>query len=180
MVGAMRGETNKEIVETLMRRLGTHVRAPGRVYFTGGVSAVLFGWRAMTVDVDFKADPEPLGFFEALPRVKEDLNINLELASPEDFIPALPGWRDRSRFIARHGQIDFYHYDFYSQALAKLERDHPRDRLDVGQMLAHDLIEKGRLQGLFLEIEAALIRYPAIDPADFRARVFAFTNMEHA
>src|SRR6476646_4544036 len=121
----MRNETNRDTIELLMKELGSRVRAAGRVYFTGGVSAVMYGWRAMTVDVDFKADPEPVGFFGALPRLKEDLHVNLELASPEDFIPALPGWRDRSRFIARHGQIDFYHYDFYGQALAKLERNHP-------------------------------------------------------
>lgn len=170
----MRKETNRDTVERLMKELGSRVRAAGRVYFTGGVSAVMYGWRAMTVDVDFKADPEPVGFFEALPHLKEDLQVNLELASPEDFIPTLPSWRDRSRFIARHGQIDFYHYDFYSQALAKLERDHPRDRLDVAQMLLHGLIEKERLLGLFNEIEPLLIRYPALEPADFRTKVEAF------
>ncbi len=130
----------------------------------------------MTVDVDFKADPEPAGFFEALPRLKEDLQVNLELASPDNFIPALPGWRDRSRFIARHGQLDFYHYDFYGQALAKIERNHPRDRLDVEQMLSHGLIEKDRLLALFNEIEPLLIRYPALEPADFRTRVEAFVQ----
>ena len=174
----MRSETTREKIEMLMKHLGGDVRAPGRIYFTGGVSAVLFGWRGMTVDVDFKADPEPVGFFEALPRMKEVLNINLKLASPEDFIPALPGWRDRSRFIAKHGDIDFYHSDFYSQALSKLERDHPRDHLDVEQMVVHGLIEKNRLQSLFQEIEPALIRYPAIDPSGFRSRVLTFTTGE--
>ena len=38
-------------------------------------------------------------------------------------LPSLPGWRERSLFIDRHGRLDFYHYDPYSQALAKLERD---------------------------------------------------------
>lgn len=40
----------------------------------------------------------------------------------DDFIPSLPGWRDRSVFIARHGAVDFYHYDCSAQALAKVER----------------------------------------------------------
>lgn len=78
------------------------------------------------MDVDIKAEPEPTSFFEAIAAIKNDLSLNIELANPSDFIPELPGWHDRSPFIARHGQIDFYHYDPYSQALFKLERGHSR------------------------------------------------------
>ena len=48
----MRHETNRERVERLMAGLGRAAREPGRIYFTGGVSAVLLGWREMTADVD--------------------------------------------------------------------------------------------------------------------------------
>lgn len=154
-----------------MAALGAAVRGPGRVYFTGGVSAVLMGWREMTIDLDLKAEPEPAGFFEALPALKEALDINLELACPSDFIPALSGWQERSRFIAQHGGITFHHYDFYSQALAKLERWHTRDRLDVGCMIESGLVDKARLLEFFRSIEPALIRYPAIDPKRFSERV---------
>ena len=70
-----------------------------------------------------KPDREPVGIFDVLRRLKEELEINIELASPDDFIPALDGWQGRSVFIARHARIDFFHYDFYAQALAKIERD---------------------------------------------------------
>jgi hypothetical protein len=129
----------------------------------------------MTVDVDFMAEPEPLGFFEALPGLKEHLEINLEIASPPDFIPELPGWTDRRVFIARHGRLDFYHYDFYSQALAKIERWHTRDQQDVGHMVSDGLVEKARLRELFAVIEPRLIRYPAIHAPTFAARVVQFT-----
>jgi hypothetical protein len=168
---SMRSETNRERVTQFMESLGKAVTAPGRIYFTGGVSAVLMGWRNMTVDVDLKADPEPAGFFEALPQLKDKLDINLELACPSDFIPELPGWRERSAFIARHGKLDFYHYDFYSQALSKIERFHARDRQDIASMLADGMVEKTRLWELFQTIRPALIRYPAIDPAEFESRV---------
>jgi hypothetical protein len=125
----------------------------------------------MTVDVDFKLDPEPRGIFAALPRLKDELDLNVELAAPDDFIPALPGWRERSRLIARYGEVDFYHYDFYAQALAKIERNHAQDRLDVEQMLARGLVDKQRLLALFAQIEPSLDRYPAIDPVAFRRRV---------
>lgn len=101
----MRTHTTTERIEQLMRELGAAVRSEGQIYFTGGVSAVLLGWRETTIDVDLKAEPEPVGFFECLPRLKDALNVNIELASPDLFVPALPGWQDRSRFIARHGQV---------------------------------------------------------------------------
>jgi len=167
----MRADSSRPKIERLMAELGRAVRSPGRVYFTGGVSAVLLGWRETTLDVDLKADPEPAGFFEALPRLKDAVDINIELASPADFIPALPGWADRSIFITRHGGLEFFHYDFYSQALAKIERFHARDQSDIGQMLATGLVQRDRLLELFRAIEPSLIRYPAIDAQALRQRV---------
>ena len=167
----MRQPTEAARVRDLMKRLGAESRGPGRIYLVGGASAVLLDWRATTVDVDLKLDPEPAGVFEALARAKEALNINVELAAPDDFMPALPGWRDRSVFIARHGLVDFFHYDFYAQALAKIERGHERDLRDIEAMGRRRLIESARLLDLFRAMEPALIRYPAIEPASFRDRV---------
>ncbi len=167
----MRAETSVNKINRFMVELGKAVRSPGRVYFTGGVTAVLLGWRETTLDVDLKADPEPQGFFEALPALKDSLDINIELAAPDDFIPALPGWRDRSAHIVTHGPLSFYHYDFYSQALSKIERFHARDQGDVQQMFSTGLVQRERLLELFQAIEPGLIRFPAIDAAGLRQRV---------
>lgn len=128
----------------------------------------------MTVDVDIKADPEPSGFFESIALIKNELSLNVELASPSDFIPELPNWRERSLFVGRHGSLDFYHYDPYSQALSKLERGHTRDLVYVEAMLQFGLIRKNLLLELFLQIESQLIRYPSLDPASFRDIVKSF------
>lgn len=170
----MRSETNKARLEEFMAALGRRVRGAGCVYLTGGATAVLHDWRAMTIDIDLKPDPEPLGFFEALARLKEELDINVELACPDQFIPALPGWRERSLFIRRAGPLEFFHYDPYGQALAKLQRRHDRDLRDVVSMRQAGLIQADRLQQLFEAIAPDLIRYPAIDPATFRAAVIEF------
>ena len=167
----MRGPTDAAKVREFMRRLGADARGPGRIYLVGGTSAVLLGWRAATVDVDVKLDPEPPGVFEAVARAKDALDINVELAAPDDFIPAVPGWRDRSRFIVRHGAVDFFHYDFYAQALAKIERGHEQDLRDVAALHRHELIEPERLVELFDAIEPNLVRYPAIDPVSFREKL---------
>ena len=107
----------------------------------------------------------------AIPRLKDELSINVELASPDDFIPVPAGWADRS-LRAEHGRrLSFYHFDPYSQALSKLERDHARDRTDVRALVASGLVDPARLRAYFEEIEPMLYRYPAIDPPAFRARV---------
>jgi hypothetical protein len=161
-----------------MAALGKQVRGKGRIYLTGGATAVLHGWRSMTIDIDIKPEPEPAGLFEAIARLKDELDINVELASPDQFIPTLPGWRERSRFIALHGLIEFYHYDPYGQALAKLQRGHERDLSDVQSLFRGGLIQTDRLRELFEMIEPQLIRFPAIDPAAFRVAVTKFCH-EH-
>jgi hypothetical protein len=172
----MRAETDLAKLESFMVALGQQVRGAGRIYLTGGATALLHGWRSMTIDIDLKPDPEPLGFFEALATLKDELDINVKLASPDDFIPAIPSWRERSLFIGRYGQIEFYHYDPYGQALSKLQRRHERDLRDVRSMLGAKLITKPRLWEMFTLIKAQLIRYPAIDPATFENAVREFTQ----
>jgi hypothetical protein len=159
-----------------MAALGKQVRSKGRIYLTGGATAVLHGWRLMTIDIDIKPEPEPAGLFEAIALLKDELDVNVELASPDQFIPALPGWRERSLFIAIHGLVEFFHYDPYGQALSKLQRGHDRDLRDVQSFLRDRLIQPDRLRELFDLIQPQLIRYPAIDPSAFRAAVTQFCN----
>lgn len=154
-----------------MRRLGKACNGPGRVYMVGGSSAVLIGWRETTVAVDMKLQPEPPGALEAIARVKDVLEINVEFAAPDHFVPALPRWHERSLFIVRHGPVDFFHYDFYGQALAKIERAHAQDLIDVRAMHRRGLVRPARLTALFAEIEGDLLRYPAIDSQSFRDKV---------
>src|SRR5437868_11906229 len=103
----MRSEADKSKIEAFMVAVGKRVRGEGSIYLTGGATAVLHQWRSMTIDVDLKPDPEPPGLFEALAALKNELDINVELASPDQFIPAIPGWRERSLFIAQHGAVKF-------------------------------------------------------------------------
>ena len=152
-------------------RLGASAAHDGVCYLVGGATAVLIGWRATTVDVDLKLEPELDEVLRALPSIKNSLSVNVELASPGDFIPLPDGWRERSPSIGREGRLDFRHFDLYSQALAKLERAHAQDLEDVTEMLERELIDRSRLRAFFDEIEAELYRFPAIDPADFAGRV---------
>ena len=167
----MRQKVTAARLEEFMKALGSGVTEPGRVYLVGGASSVLLGWRDSTIDVDLKFVPENDEILRKLPSLKERLQLNIELASPDDFIPQLPGWQERSRFIRQEGKLTFLHYDFYAQALAKIERGHEIDRQDVHDLINSNLIESKRLLDLFSQIEGLLYRYPALDAASFRQAV---------
>ena len=55
--GTMRAETDAAKLMAFMAELGNRVRGPGRIYFAGGATALLHGWRSTTIDVDLKPDP---------------------------------------------------------------------------------------------------------------------------
>lgn len=169
----MRGLTDRDTLTRFMRALGLAATVDTRVYFTGGATALLFGWRSWTIDVDLQLVPDRDELLRAIAFLKDELQINVELAAPSHFIPELPGWEARSLFIAREGRVSFYHYDFYAQALSKIERGHAQDRLDVIAMLDGGLVQPQRLRELFDAVETELFRYPAIDPPSFRAAVNA-------
>ncbi len=170
----MRRPVDAKRLREFLRALGAEAEAETRVYVAGGATAVLEGWRPSTIDVDIKIVPERDSILRAIPRLKEDLEINVELASPDHFIPELPGWQDRSPLIERDGRISFHHYDPYAQVLAKIERGHRKDLLDAGEMMDRGLVEASRLTRLFEQIEPLLHKYPAIDPRSFRRAVENF------
>jgi hypothetical protein len=167
----MRGLADAERLRRFLREFALASDDDVSVYLTGGATAVLLGWRESTVDADILIVPERDSLYRALPRLKEELQLNVEIASPAHFIPELPGWRERSLPIERIGRVCFYHYDPYAQALSKLQRGHEKDLKDVRQLIDRGLVEPERLREMHATIEAQLYRYPAIDPASFRKRL---------
>jgi hypothetical protein len=167
----MRRLADAERIRRFMRILGAEAASDGACYLTGGATAVLFGWRESTIDVDMRLVPELDELLRALPRIKDELELNVELASPADFIPVPEGWEDRSVFAAREGRLTFYHFDPYAQALAKLERAHALDLRDVPAMVGAGLVVPAQALAYFREIEPELYRFPAVDPRSFRRRV---------
>jgi hypothetical protein len=167
----MRGLADEARIRSFMRELGRAARSQARVYFTGGATAVLSRWRPSTIDIDVKIVPEQDALFRAIPELKESLQVNVELASPDDFIPVPEGWEDRSQFVGQEGPLTFLHYDLVSQALSKIERGHAQDGEDVREMLQRGLVRPADVRAAFSAIEPRLYRYPAIDPPTFRKAV---------
>jgi hypothetical protein len=166
----VRSLVTAERVRALTRALGQATSAPTRVYLVGGATAVIEGWRESTVDIDLLIEPDD-ELTRAITALKERLGVNVEFASPADFLPQLPDWRTRSPFLFREGSIEVFHYDLYSQALAKLERGLAQDLEDVHAMVRSGAVSPTALAALLTEIEPDLHRFPAVEPEDLRAAV---------
>ena len=132
-----------------------------RVFFVGGGTAVHAGWRESSVDADLYSDTEAV--FRDIQGVKERLDLNIEFARPEDFVPALKGTEDRHVFIETIDHVSFYHYDPYAQLLTKVVRGFNRDLEDAQALVRSGMVDGKRFRDLVTAIPAAAYaRYPAL------------------
>jgi len=170
IVRATRAVYHVPVTSTVLREFMRGLDADGRVYLTGGASAILLGWRDSTAAIDLKLVPPSERVLRSIAALKERLGIGVETPLRDGFIPEVPGWGERSLPI----EGAFYHLDFYSQCLTQLERGYEKDFADAQRMVDAGLVEPRRLRELFDAIEPRLIRYPVIHPPAFRAAVEAF------
>lgn len=173
----MRGLATAERIRTFLRALGRHTRQPARVYLAGGATAVLLGWRDATIDVDLAlAGPGEQALLRAIPALKDQLQLNVELATPADFIPVPAGWQERSRFELQEGPLAVYHVELVWQSLAKIHRGHRQDLEDARTMVRLGLVDASEVRASFERIEPELFRFPNIDPPSFRRAVEHFLS----
>ncbi len=158
-----------------MNEFGRLVNIPVDVFFTGGATAVLLDVREMTADIDLKFDPDPNEVYIALQELKKTLNLNIELVSPADFVPALPNWRERSLFIAKHGQVSFYHFDLYTQVLSKLARGWENDERDV-RAYCKNAVDLNELLKLVEEIRNEFARFPRVEFEVVKSKITKLIN----
>jgi len=158
-------------LRSFMEALGAEPHAPARVYFTGGATAVLLGWRPQAIDVDLKLVPATAALEEAVRRRARTLEIDLDFLCPSEYLPELPGWEERSPLVGAFGPLVFHHYDLGAQVLAKLARGHAGDLDDVREILGRGLVEPAALLDAFARIEPDLSRFPGPPPAVLRRAV---------
>ena len=169
----MREVATRDRIEAFLAALARETIHDTKLFLVGGTSAVIEGWRDSTKDIDMVLRPESDVLLRAIPALKEKLNLNVELAAPDHFIPVSPGWESRSPVVRQLGKLTVLHYDFTAQALSKIERGHVRDVADVRAMIARGLVSTRELRRQFDAIKPELFRYPAIDPTSFEAALDA-------
>jgi hypothetical protein len=91
-------------IRRFMRALGAAAREDGDVYFTGGATAVLLGWRKGTL------------------RTQEHVAHQCRPRLAARLRPGPGGWEERSLFADREGRLTFRHFDPYGQARELLAR----------------------------------------------------------
>ena len=169
----MRPLVDRQRIEDFLIRLGKS-QTRGWIYLVGGTAVVYRGLRVRTLDIDIALEPDETQLLEAIRRLKDEVQVNVELASPADFIPLPSGWENRSRFIGPFGELDVFYFDFDSIALTKIVRANERDLDDLVLLAKDGLVQ---LQALEQEVAAMLPqlgtgRYFNVDPAAV-ARNFA-------
>lgn len=151
----MRERVDRQRIELFLQRLGRQFTLPGRVYLVGGTTLVYEGLREQTLDIYITfdvADKDHSRFVMAVRELKESLSLNIEEASPAEFIPLPAGYRERSEFVGRFGQLDVFHFDLYSTALSKIERGTENDFADVLSLLRNERLKMAQLTAYFQEI----------------------------
>lgn len=161
-----------------MKAVGSALAHETNAYLLGGASAVLMGWREWTPAFDVNAIPDR-EIFRVLPKLQQDLGFEIIVTSTDRFIPPVPGWETRSITIGQEGRVTFFHFDFYSQALAKIERASAQDAEDVRAMIERNLIAPKLALELFDRIEPHFDKYPAIDAPGFRRLVEMILGGRH-
>ena len=152
---SLRRAVDRPLIERFLRSVGEQYRRRGRLLLVGGTSLVYEGLRQQTLDVDLVlevADADHGDLIQVLRAVKEALDINVEEASPGDFIPLPAGYASRHIFIGTFGQVDVFHFDLYSTSLSKVERGRRQNLRDVVLLLQDRRIEWSLLEGQFREL----------------------------
>ncbi len=174
---SMRPPVDRQRIIYFLQNLGQRFRKPGRVFLVGGTTLVFEGFRTQTLDVDLSfevAEQDHGEFIRAVRALKDELAINVEEASPEDFIPLPEGYQGRAQFVGRFGTLDVYHFDVYSVALSKIERGLDADFADVLALLEAGWLDFATLSRYFAEILPQVgERSLKEDPQEFQ-RKFAY------
>lgn len=171
----MRMELTRERLLLLMKELARTAPRRGSylVYLVGGGTAVYLGWRRSSVDVDLSSDRDEV--FRDIQGIKERLNVNVEFARPEDFVPPLQGSRDRHIVIDTIGSVTFCHYDPYAQLLSKVVRGFQRDVEDAREFIRSGMVDVGLFRSLVAKIpESSYAKYPNLSRAAVERAVDAF------
>ena len=156
----MRQRVGRQEIEQFLIQTG-RTRQPGRLYLTGGAALVHKGIRpGQTLDIDIHITLDPTNLTAQVAQLKQRLNINIEFASPGDFIPLPHSWETRSEFIRRYDQVDAFYFDWYSITLSKMQRANRQDVVDIQLLIRQGYVDVTELDILYKDVLAKIERPP--------------------
>lgn len=171
---SMRPNVDKGQIENFLQNLGRVFHKPGRLYLVGGAALVHAGLRpgsTQDIDLEIRASDED-ELTNAIRQLKDKMKVNVEFASPADFMPVPRQWEMNAKYIGRYGTIDVFYFDFYSIALSKIQRGNTRDIHDVKLLLQHGFVTLEGLDAAYGEVlpQVGKRPYHRLDPTQFASR----------
>jgi hypothetical protein len=164
-------------IDRFLRTLGRRLRHPVRLYLVGGAIVVDLGFRNATLDVDYVVeadDPRALDEFEQLiPSLKNELRLNVEPASPADFLPVPPNVLGRARYVRTYGNLSVYYYDLPTTIISKIARGTERDLADVESLVRSGQVTWPDVEATWAEMRASPRGWLRHQPDTIDARIHA-------
>jgi hypothetical protein len=173
----MRQRTDRDRLDRFLTELGRRLRRPVRFYLVGGAVVVSLGLRGSTLDIDYVADADDQAALDELERairtLKIALDVNVEPASPADFLPVPPWVLARSRFVATYGRLAVYRYHLPTQVIAKAARGFELDLADVELLVRSGQVAWEDVEATWRELRASPTGWSRYEPDDIEARLAA-------
>ena len=171
----MRQRTDRARLKRFLQALGRRMRRPVRFYLVGGSVLIDLGLRAATLDIDYVADaddPAALAELEqAIRALKNELDVNVEPASPGDFLPIPRSVLARSRYVERHGPVSVYYYDLPSQVIAKAARGLEQDLDDAVRLVRAGEVAWHDVEATWREVRSSPTGWLRHEPVEIEARL---------
>jgi hypothetical protein len=149
----------RDRIVRFLRILGRRLRSPVRLYLVGGSIIVDLGLREATLDVDFVAQSDTASaldeFEQLIPVLKNELRINVEPASPGDFIPVPPDILARSPYVRTYGNLHVYYYDLPSTVISKAARGAERDLADIESLVRAGAVSWDDVESRWAEVKTS-------------------------
>lgn len=171
----MRQRTDRALLHRFLTALGRRLRRPVRFYLVGGSVLIDLGLRPATFDIDYVADaddPAAMDDLEAAIRaLKNELSVNVEPASPADFLPVPRSALARSRFVGQWGVVSVYYYHLPSLVIAKAARGLEQDLTDVERLIRAGELEWAEVEETWAEIRSRSTGWLRYEPDDIEQRL---------
>jgi hypothetical protein len=118
--------TDRPRLTQFLDLLGRRLRRPTRFYLVDGSVLIDLRLRPTTLDIAHAAEAdEPIALSEleeAIRSLRQQLDLNIEPASPADFLPVPASALSQSQFVRQHGPLSVYYYLLPTHVIAKVAR----------------------------------------------------------
>ena len=128
-------------IRNFLYHLGQRYSHPVKLFLLGGSALSFLGSPRRTMDIDCDVDITTEEFENTVETVANELHVEVEIISFDEFIPLPANNEARHRYLENFGFIEVFIFDPYSIALSKVARGFDTDIQDVLFLLRQRIID---------------------------------------